>query len=337
MSFVSRVGLVIGFFAILLIIACEDVESDAGFIEDISSNDENNQPEKNAVPLEQGSLPLQSLVESSSPPSVQGCGDGVCQPQETKCTCPVDCGQCGGDAQNLTEFRCVDQKCKIVNKQNVCGNGVCELGESSGSCQSDCPICESDNNPCTKDDFDQALKTCVHDPVIPCCGNKVCEPPGEVNFCLIDCKVSNLSLRDYPNPFVVNKKVNTFIVIGSQGTGSSVTSGIDIIRGWEYNGSNERYDTKARLDKELESLVGKNVILIGNACENTHVHSLMKPVRDCRDGLEPGVGLLRLYQTGPESYALVVAGFGSEEIRHAARVLEKYKDYGLTGYQVEVR
>ena len=126
--------------------------------------------------------------------------------------------------------------------------------------------------------------------------------------------------------------------MGSNGAGASVAAGIDVIRGWEYNGSNAGYDNKAKLDTEVESIQGKNVILLGSACENRHVAALMKPSPDaCRDGLQPGVGLLRLYQTGPDTYALVVAGYSSDEVRQAARILEKYQQYGLNGFQVEVR
>ena len=328
------VSMAVAVLLLFILAACEDVESDSGFIEDANApiNESTAAPAKAAA--NQTAPETRSIPPEISP---EKCGDGICQPSETKCTCTADCGECKGDASPTSEFRCADGKCKIATKEHICGNAVCDTQESPTSCPQDCPTCEPDNDPCTKDGYDTPAKACTHEPIIPCCGNKVCEPPGEPGSCLIDCKQSNLSLKDYPAPFVQNKQVNAFIVVGSQGTGADVTAGIDIIRGWEYNGSNPGYDTKARLDKELESIQDKNVILIGNACENTHVAALMKPIKDCRDGLEPGIGLLRVYQTGTNTYALVVAGYSSEEIRHAAKVLEKYKDYGLTGYQVEVR
>lgn len=321
-----RLGIALVLIIAVLVAACEDVEDTPSFIEDADSPLENQAP----AALNQTTEPSPAL------PLKEWCGDGVCQPSETKCTCAQDCGECKGDATPPTMFACVEGKCKIVTKPNLCGNGMCESGEEA-SCATDCPACEADNNPCTQDRFDPQSRACMHEPVIPCCGNGVCEPATESGSCLIDCKNSNISLKDYPAPFIMNKKFNTFIIVGAQGTGASVAAGIDIIRGWGYTGSNPGYDEHARLDKEVDSIQGKNAILIGSACENKHVEALMKPVRDCRDGLEPGVGLLRLYQTGPDSYALVVAGFSGEEVRQAARVLEKYKDFGLNGFQMEVR
>lgn len=324
--------------ALVVLSSCENVNSDSSFIEDANAPENESPASLNSAPPSiSQNVPTTSNIPTPSPSIAEGCGDGVCQPAETKCTCVSDCGECRGDASATSEFRCVEGKCKIVAKQNVCQNGACDPGETPSSCPSDCPICEPDNNPCTKDSYDYSVKACTHEPIIPCCGNGVCEPPGESGSCLVDCKESKITLANYPAPFVVNKKVNTLIVVGSQGTGADVAAGIDIIRGWEFNGSNQGYDAKAKLDKEVDSLQGKNAILIGNACENSFVASLMKPVRDCHDGLEQGVGLLRLYQTGPDSYAIVIAGFGSEEIRHAAKVLEKYQDYGIKGFQVEVR
>jgi hypothetical protein len=49
-------------------------------------------------------------VRAGSPPP---CGDGFCDPGETPCSCPQDCGTCEGP---------------------ICGNGVCEPGEDCGTC-----------------------------------------------------------------------------------------------------------------------------------------------------------------------------------------------------------
>lgn len=303
--------------------SCEDVNPSDSLFEDIS--DSPNESEPVAEP-----------IQVSEPAKTDGCGDGICQPAETKCTCPQDCGGCSGDASNITEFRCVDGKCKIMTKAGICGNGICDAGEFS-SCPGDCPKCEPDNNPCTDDHYDYSQKACLHDPVIPCCGNGVCEPASETGYCVIDCKPAGITLKDYPNPFVIDKKVNAMIIVGSNGAGPSVAAGIDLIRGWVYNGSNPGYNTQARLDTEVETIDGKNVILLGNACENKYTDQLMKPKRDCRDGLDPGMGIIRLYQTGPSSYALVLAGYSGEETRKAAQIMGKYQQYGVSGYQIEVR
>lgn len=306
----------------LSLASCEDVEPSDSLIEDVSSSSAQDSSS--------------DAVQEPASPAVDGCGDGICQPSETKCTCPKDCGGCAGEASNVTEFRCVDGKCKIMTKAGICGNSICDAGEFD-SCPGDCPKCEPDNNPCTNDAYDSNQKSCLHEPIIPCCGNGVCEPSSETDYCVIDCKPAGMTLKDYPKPFVVDKKVNSVIIVGSNSAGATVAAGIDIIRGWVYNSSSPGYNTQAKLDTEVDTINGKNAILLGNACENKFTDQLMKPKRDCHDGLDPGMGLIRLYQTGPSTYALVLAGYTGEETRKAAQIMWKYQQYGVSGYQIEVR
>jgi len=39
------------------------------------------------------------------------CGNFICEPGENKCSCPVDCGPCEGNAGNYMFFGCVDNEC----------------------------------------------------------------------------------------------------------------------------------------------------------------------------------------------------------------------------------
>ncbi len=72
----------------------------------------------------------------------QDCGDGVCQAggEENSCTCPVDCGSCGGTISNLAckEYACINNICLPTFISNCCGNTSCETNESYGSCPIDC-------------------------------------------------------------------------------------------------------------------------------------------------------------------------------------------------------
>jgi hypothetical protein len=49
-------------------------------------------------------------------PDAQTCGDGVCSPDETHATCPLDC----------------------PGSASVCGDGACESDETTSSCPADC-------------------------------------------------------------------------------------------------------------------------------------------------------------------------------------------------------
>ncbi len=68
---------------------------------------------------------------------LESCGDSVCSSEEDKCTCPSDCGTCGGET-DATYFACENNVCVEKKKQEYCGNGVCENGETCNSCFQDC-------------------------------------------------------------------------------------------------------------------------------------------------------------------------------------------------------
>jgi hypothetical protein len=69
------------------------------------------------------------------------CGNGKCDVNENKCTCPQDCGSCSGSAGTCQEFYCNGNECDIRNITNCCGNQKCEINESCSGCPSDCGIC----------------------------------------------------------------------------------------------------------------------------------------------------------------------------------------------------
>jgi len=266
--------------------------------------------------------------------STLSCGDGVCLADENTCTCPEDCGVCAKKVDGVSEYACVQDNCVLRKVENICGNNVCEAGEV-GTCIDDCPSC-NDGNICTLDSYSLSNQSCLHSEVIPCCGNFKCESLGdEDSYCAIDCKyIADLDLSDYPLPFINNKSFETYLVIGSNASSELVISGIDIIRGLNYREAKSPYTTDAKLDTELSSITNRNVILIGNACQNKHVRTLMNPQGiDCRDGLKFGDGLIRLYKTGSDTYALVVAGYTTKDTRRAAGILEHYDKNSLTGME----
>ncbi len=73
---------------------------------------------------------------------------------------------------------CFD-RIKNQNEENVDCGGVCR------PCQVQNTECD-DGNPCTIDIIENSA--CAHNPIVPCCGNKICEGGEDFNSCQNDCK-----------------------------------------------------------------------------------------------------------------------------------------------------
>ncbi len=70
--------------------------------------------------------------------SSSSCGDGTCDGDETRCSCPGDCGSCEGKWSTCGELQCSGLVCENVVEAECCGNGICEAAESEESCTLDC-------------------------------------------------------------------------------------------------------------------------------------------------------------------------------------------------------
>ena len=77
----------------------------------------------------------------------------------------------------------------IAEKKETCLDRIKNQNEEGIDCGGVCKPCEklalecNDNNPCTDDVLENAA--CINKPVIPCCGNNICE---EQEACAADCK-----------------------------------------------------------------------------------------------------------------------------------------------------
>lgn len=107
------------------------------------------------------------------PSEASGCGNLVCETNETCSNCPYDCAPCP-----------------------VCGNTSCELGENCSSCPDDCDPCPCGNGVCGEE---ETCETCAADcgpcqpscnppqACQPVCGNFVCEIGETCQSCNKDC------------------------------------------------------------------------------------------------------------------------------------------------------
>ncbi len=71
----------------------------------------------------------------------------------------------------------------------TCFDGIRNQDEEGIDCGGKCKACKkdcNDNNKCTRDYFEDGL--CFNDPIVPCCGNFICEDKESETSCPKDCE-----------------------------------------------------------------------------------------------------------------------------------------------------
>ena len=91
----------------------------------------------------------------------------------------------------------------------------------------------------------------------------------------------------------------------------------------------------AVLDKDAPAIGTENLIVVGGPCANTVAAALMNNPAVCTDGFESGKAIIKASEQGGK-VAILVAGYSAQDTQGASRVLAAYKDYSLTGSEVEV-
>jgi hypothetical protein len=202
----------------------------------------------------------------------------------------------------------------------VCGDGTCHETELE-TCEVDCPSCD-DGNECTRDFFDLKTLKCKNvKPKGGCCGDGICDPNEE---CEADCPFKPLTLASYPTPFIHGDDFQAEIIVGDEGTSKEVSAATAIATALNAG------TIYGSLASDFETIKGMHVILIGNPCTNPFVAELMPYEEDCLEDYEEGEGRLSLFITGKDedgdyTYALVVSGYGDEDILRASDILARYE------------
>ena len=91
----------------------------------------------------------------------------------------------------------------------------------------------------------------------------------------------------------------------------------------------------AVLDKDAPALGTENLIVVGGPCANTVAAELLGNPEACAEGFEAGKAVIRAWDQG-DTVAILVAGYEAMETQGASKVLAAYKDYSLSGSEVEV-
>jgi hypothetical protein len=86
------------------------------------------------------------------------------------------------------------------------------------------------------------------------------------------------------------------------------------------------------------TMTKKNYLLVGGPCANKATAKVLGSSTSwpgCADGFEEGVGRVVLKEMG-NKVSMVIAGYSAVDTTRATRVLKNYKDYTLSGDEVEV-
>ena len=93
----------------------------------------------------------------------------------------------------------------------------------------------------------------------------------------------------------------------------------------------------AKLDSEIIDYKAENLIVVGGPCANSVASSLLGIPQDdnCYKDFKEGEGIIKLVQNG-DKIAIVAAGFSALDTRKTAKVLRDFKQYDLTGDEIQV-
>ncbi|GEM_PF-1223487 len=165
--------------------------------------------------------------------------------------------------------------------------------------------------------------------------------------------IAAYDLSNFPEPYVFEGRYNSLIVIGEVAKAEDVIAASDTLKilskfenatkpcqGWvecERRIGSSPMKLATEIDSR-ESLKEENIISVGGPCANkitAQIMDLPKTWPECANGFEEGFGKIILYNKWNKTQ-LIIAGYGDEDTRKAAKVLVSYNDYNLSGEQVEI-
>ncbi len=198
--------------------------------------------------------------------------------------------------------------------ESYCGDGICDSNEDCSSCSTDCG-CDSDYK----------------------CQNSECvqevNPPEEP----IKEEEKNIDLSNYPHPFIKNNKANFITIIGAKASSQNVIAAMELIN--SLIGEEITKIEPAYLDNEIIDVFAQNTIIVGGPCRNkaaAEVMGLSYGSCGSTSTIPKNKGIIRLIEHGNGNVALLIAGYDDYETRMAASVIANYKDYSLSGKEMEI-
>lgn len=170
----------------------------------------------------------------------------------------------------------------------------------------------------------------------------------QVTFCLNDVQSSScsegafdsLDLANYPKMFYDNGAFNAVMVVGSTSPPIYTIAAIDIATGLQsYECATQPMSAGTTvLDSEIQDLQSQNTIVIGTPCNNTMAAEFTGigfESDSCGAEMDSATAKIELKRVG-DKISMYVTGYSEADIRNAALILADYKNYSLSGSEVEI-
>lgn len=138
------------------------------------------------------------------------------------------------------------------------------------------------------------------------------------------------TIKDYPEMFVKNNRLEVKLVVGDVAVASDTIGAVEIATSLQVNPTTNKVfrGIKAVLASEIYDVKSENIIAIGGPCANGVTAELMGYPAVCYGAIPSNTGIIRLYKFS-NHFSLVVAGSSAMDTRRACRVLANYFDYNL--------
>ncbi len=141
---------------------------------------------------------------------------------------------------------------------------------------------------------------------------------------------ASADLADYPKQFFSSSEsFNGQLIVGNTGPATDVIATQEISETLQQKSS-----TVILAGTEDEFDQNRSAILVGLPCQNKAV-AIVLGVDSCDFGLSDGQGYLKIIERNGAAQ-VIVSGKSAADIRKAARVLAKYKEYALRGSEMIV-
>jgi hypothetical protein len=128
---------------------------------------------------------------------------------------------------------------------------------------------------------------------------------------------SENSLTDFPIPFMDDGDRDYVLVWSSGSAGAACQINLDSV----LRSMSAKRVFEEQLVESWDEMQGKNLVVIGNACNNRLAKEILGNPDPCDDGLVTGKGYVHLVVYDGEHYALLIMGKTNSDIVDACKVM----------------